>query len=260
MQRQAQQQQQMNRPRTRRSFRPMGKRVRAAWLVLLTLAILTATVFLGHYVFLITEISVEGNERFTPQEIITRAGIQVGDSSLRIDEKKAKAAFEEDTYISLTAIRRKGPSHVVLVVAEKKPSAAVTYGGEYILLASDGMVLDSVPGTEGLPICTGLSVSAAIKGNKVQGVEDYAIYAFGLVTDAFAKSLVAGEITGIDMQNPTSINLTTQSGIRIRLGTCEDLALKISHIEQTLPRLIDEGKRWGTLDATGPSGVSYIPE
>ena len=55
------------------------------------------------------------------------------------------------------------------------------------------------------------------------------------------------------------MNLSTSIGVTIRLGNDDNLEQKFVWIDTLLPRLEQEGRRYGTLDVSGTSGASFIP-
>ncbi len=239
--------------------RPARKGVLGAIVALLILACLTCAGFLGYYVFQVESIQIKGNRLFSADEIIFLSGIRKGDNLFAVSVDKVKSGFAEQPFLSLVSLERKWPSTIVLNVSERKAIAAVTFDQKYILIAEDGTALKIQNEAQDYLVVEGLGVTAAAVGAKVQGATDYQLYVMNLLYTRIAKSTCKASIVGMNMRDPAAVTLKTSSGITIRLGTEENMETKFAWLENLLPRLMDEGKRYGTLDVTGSTGASYIP-
>ena len=105
------------------------RRGRASFpLRLLCLAVVIAA-FLGALTmfFRIDMIVVEGNERYTEEQIIEAAGVQKEQNLVLLNKYKVKQSiFDTLPYVETVVINRKYPDALILTVTECSASAALT--------------------------------------------------------------------------------------------------------------------------------------
>ena len=244
--------------------RKKKKRKAHSWrgplLVLLVLAVLSGAAYLGYRVFKIKEIAVEGNSAFTQEQIVSLSGIHLEDNLFLLRTDAIKAAVETNPYLTLTKVQRVLPDRIILHVEEKKVAAAVPLGGQYAYIDGEGTVLEIANEAGIYPVANGLGPTGANLGETLAGPTDYQWHVFQTVLLPIMQSAEISEsITGIELSEPTAVTLSTKQGITIRIGDEENMETKLQWIQTLLPRLIDEGKRFGTLDVTGTTGASFIP-
>ncbi len=233
--------------------------VRGAVITLLILACLTCAGFLGYYVFQVETIEVEGNHLFTGDEIIGLSGVCAGDNLFSVSADQVEEGLKQQPYISLVSVERKWPSTIILHVKEREAVAAVSYDKRYLLVAQDTTVLKMQTEANDYIVVDGMGVVAAVVGATLQGPTAYQIHVMDILTQQISQSACAASISTIDLRDPAAMTMTAGCGITIRLGTEENLQTKFTWIENLLPRLEQEGKRYGVLDVSGSSGASYIP-
>lgn len=229
-------------------------------LVLLVLAVLSGAAYLGYRVFKIKEIAVEGNSAFTQEQIVNLSGIHLEDNLFLLRTNEIKAGIEANPYLVLTEVQRVLPDKIVLHVQEKKVAAAVPLGGQYAYIDGEGTVLEIANEAGSYPIANGMGPTGANLGEKLAGPTDYQWHVFQTVLlPVMQTAEISEHITGIELSEPTAVTLSTKQGITIRIGDEENMETKLQWLKTLLPRLIDAGKRFGTLDVTGTTGASFIP-
>ena len=233
--------------------------LRGALIVLLMLACLTCAGFLSYYVFQVTQIEVSGSGVFSAEEIVQLSGVQLGQNMFAVTKSQVEQGLAQEPMVVVERVERRWPSTVVIHVSERSVMAAVQYDGQYLLIAEDGMVLDIGAQAQGAFAVTGLGVTGAAKGAVLTGPSAYEMRVLTQVAQRAAASAVADKLTTLDMTDPTMMNLSTSIGVTIRLGNDDNLEQKFVWIDTLLPRLEQEGRRYGTLDVSGTSGASFIP-
>lgn len=233
--------------------------LRGALIVLLMLACLTCAGFLGYYVFQVTDIEVSGNSAFPTEKIVQLSGVQLGQNMFAVTKSQVEKGLAQEPMVAVEKIERKWPSVIVIHVRERSVLAAVQYDGQYLLIAEDGMVLEMSAQAQGAFPVVGLGVTGAQKGAALTGPSTYQMRVLKEVAQRATGSAVSDKLTSLDMTDPTMMYLTTSIGAKIRLGNDDDLEQKFAWIDSILPRLEQEGKRYGTLDVSGTSGASFIP-
>lgn len=121
------------------------RRGRASFpLRLLCLAVVIAA-FLGALTmfFRIDMIVVEGNERYTEEQIIEAAGVQKEQNLVLLNKYKVKQSiFDTLPYVETVVINRKYPDALILTVTECTASAALTGENGTWLMSDEGKILE----------------------------------------------------------------------------------------------------------------------
>lgn len=132
----------------------MRKKSRSAFRVIATF--LTVLVVFGvllgvvyKFIFVISDLRVTGNERYSAEEIFSVAGVKTGDNlysfSSRIAGERLRSRL---SYIRSLKVERDIPNKITFTVEEYEPRFyAYIYGCTYIL-SGDLTVLESIPGKE----------------------------------------------------------------------------------------------------------------
>ena len=114
--------------RQRRHSRPSRRRGRFGGLykvmsvLLIAAAVITACVVF----FRVNAIQVEGNVRYTPEEIIDASGIQLGDNLIALSRGRISAGIRAQLpYVEGVAIHRSYPDKLVIRVTERVAAASV---------------------------------------------------------------------------------------------------------------------------------------
>ena len=106
-------------------------------LLMMTLSILSMTVF-----FNADTIIVEGNTRYTTEEILEAGGLKIGQNLFRLDKFKVIEDMESLPYIKEVTIRRKLPNGLKVDVIENQPVVWVEIEGKAALLNEEYRILD----------------------------------------------------------------------------------------------------------------------
>ena len=138
------------------------RRVRFTWLygVISALLILAAVVGGCIVFFRVDTINVQGNSRYTQEEIVAASGIERGDNMFLINKFQViDQMISQLTYLDDVTIRRGLPSTLNVTVTECTVAGAVRNGenGEWWLVSSGGKLLERI----------------SHKGRKFYGCEHY---------------------------------------------------------------------------------------
>ena len=120
------------------------KRRKAPFRKLLGFFLVVSILIFGVSVFFrINDFRIEGDIRYTPQQIMEASGLQFGNHLLLIDEQAAVARIQSQLpYVGQVQITRQFPSRIVIWVEEATPVARTvsTYG--VIILDNMGRILE----------------------------------------------------------------------------------------------------------------------
>lgn len=108
-------------------------------LMMLTLVILSVTVF-----FNAETILVEGNERYSAQQLLETGGLEVGQNLFRLDKFEVIDQMETLPYVKSVTIKRKLPNTLTVKVVENQPVVWVFSGTGAALLNEEYRVLEMV--------------------------------------------------------------------------------------------------------------------
>lgn len=93
--------------------------------------------------FRIDMIVVEGNERYTEEQIIEAAGVQKEQNLVLLNKYKVKQSiFDTLPYVETVVINRKYPDALILTVTECTASAALTGENGTWLMSDEGKILE----------------------------------------------------------------------------------------------------------------------
>lgn len=115
----------------------------------------------------IKDVEVVGNQRAASAEILTYAGLHVGDSILRIDLDATAAGLRRHPWIDRVTIKRRLPDHVTIEVSEHEPRILVSVGEIYVA-NERGELFKHMSPRDGLqlPVMTGLDRDVAAREPK----------------------------------------------------------------------------------------------
>ncbi len=148
--------------RSRRSrFGPLSK-------LLSAIAVIAAVAVACVVFFRVNHIEVEGNQRYSAQEIIDASGIRMGDNLVTLPRSRiASNILSKLPYVEGVVPRRALPDRVVLVVTERTAAASVDTGEGRWLISAQGKLLERETG-EPVTAIIGLTALAPVPGTSIQ--------------------------------------------------------------------------------------------
>ncbi len=185
--------------------------------------VLSLTVF-----FKISAVNVEGNERYSTEEILSQCTIDVGENLFMSDTKNAKEMLERNLpYIYNAEIKRKLPDKIVINITEVEPAYYITNeDGTFILLDDNFKVLETAGETS-----SGMEIKDAEYGELNIGhrieftdenVADCLAQLAGIIKEKGFDKFTAISSTGLNNNY-----LVYDGRITFKLGTMQDLEKKI---------------------------------
>ena len=238
-------------------------------------ALISGTVYGFFTVFKITDYAVTGSKTYTAEQVYESSGLKLGKNLFLSNLGSAEKQLESNLpYIGSVQIRRVLPGTLKYEITETKATAALSYGNRFLLLNSDGKVLEQKTGTKPdnlyllkcpAPVSTGLGqtigfsktfsikTEQTVKKKKTVTVENYNVDMLQVYKDlsaAVQSSKIKG-ITVIDMSNPLDVSLVYKDRLTLHIGSPtqinERLVLAASVIKREDADYPDEK---GTIDLT----------
>lgn len=250
--------------RQRRHSRPRRRRGRFSGLYkALSILIVAVAVVLACVVFFkINSVEVEGNARYTAEEIIEASGIRIGDNLIGLSRSRVSAAIcTQLPYVENVSIRKVLPDGVVLKVAERVAAASVDSAEGHWLISAQGKLLERDGGTVQAIHISGLTAVGPYPGGMLQVAEEEKNtlrYVEELLTELENRGWL-GQCTAIDCSAATS--MTLDYGIyQVKLPRGGDYSYCLRLTESALASgVIPEGVG-GVLDLTVTEGkVNFRP-
>lgn len=242
--------------------KPRKKKKRKKKNYLLRLLIIIA-VGVGLYFLLSSElfdvdsVKIENNKYYTVEQVKDKAGVKVGKNIFNFKSSKIKDNLLKDPYFENVKIHRKLPSTVVIDVTERKEAAAVAYNQQYIIIDSNGLVLQKSNEIPKLTIIEGLAVKKAVEGKALQ-VEGNSILAHTL---EMLKSMKGTELYFKKIDISSVIIKAYIYDQLVCEGTPANLMenIKNGNLEATLYDMVNKGIERGVLKVGSDNYCSFDP-
>ena len=239
------------------------RRGRASFpLRLLSLIIVVAAIVAALTMFFrIDTIVVEGNERYTDEQIIEAAGVQKEQNLVLLNKYNVKKAiFDQLPYVETVVINRKYPDALILTVTECSASAALSGAGGTWLMSDEGKILErtaQIP--EGCVSVTGSELVEPAVGTQAAFSEEDSYKLDRLLTllRAAEEKQLLGMIGSIDLGDGTAITLTYLDRFTVKMPWDADLAYKLENVRTVVDVL--EANETGTIDLMTDGKASFIP-
>ncbi len=231
---------------------------------------LSLTVF-----FHIETIAVEGNSKYTSEEIIAKIDIQEQDNLFLSDIKAAEKAVSTDfPYIKAVSIKRILPSKILISVTETTAAFVIEEKGTYTLLDSDGRVLETglASAPANLPVIKGVEFANSNIGETAVYKDDTLGPVMEKVMTAVASCDIRkqeyigettplsgkGNIDVVDLTDTLDIRLIFDNRLTLKLGTPTDLEYKLEFAKTAINELPANAR--GSLELSVLKKATYSPE
>ena len=160
----------MARPRKRRRRRSRGGGRFLSLYLVLAVVVTAVVIGAGCIVFFkVNQFEVEGNQRYSTEEIAKASGVSKGDNLFLVNKTEtARKLLDELAYVRSVNIKRKLPDTLVITVAETNAAAAIQSGKEWWLVNEEGKVLDTTKKPKEFIQITGLEMVSPEAGQSMK--------------------------------------------------------------------------------------------
>ncbi|MEG1813435.1 MAG: FtsQ-type POTRA domain-containing protein [Clostridia bacterium] len=228
--------------------------------MILCLALLLAMgILLGTRVFVVKRVVVRGNNKISSADIVKMAGLEPGTSIFWVDLQDVRAGFERMGAVTLQKVTVTWPDTVELIVQERMPSAVVDYLGTAVLVDEQGVVMErlkSLPDA-GLPVVTGVNISAINVGQCVASDVAGQCEAMSTVLKALAQAKLLGDVSELNVADLDNLYLMMRGGLVVILGDKSAMQDKLLWMQSVSAQLALEGKTTGKLDVSSGKSAIY---
>ncbi len=92
----------------------------------------------GHELFQLRQLTVQGTQRFTPEEVAAMGGLQLGQSVLDLNIAEVRARIAANPWIREASVTRVLPDTVVIEIGERRPVFLVPREGTFFYADAEG--------------------------------------------------------------------------------------------------------------------------
>ena len=247
--------------RTRRNTaRPRRRRGRFGFLYRVLSIVLVAAALLSACLifFRIDRVAVEGNVRYTQEEVAAASGIRQGYNLIALGKGRiASRILLELPYVASVTIRRAFPDTVMLTVTEHTVAAALSDGSAWWYVSAQGKVLERAD-APGILRVTGLTLSEPAAGEKAAvepEEQDKLSYVLSMLAVLEERDMLP-ECTGLDCASAGHFTLLYRN-FTLKIPTTGDYARMFMLLEQALESGRVSLTEPGTFDFTITEGRVY---
>lgn len=232
-------------------------------LKLLCFALIIAAVIGAVTLFFKTEkIIVEGNQRYTEQQVIEAAGLQLG-SNLYLMNKydHAQSIFQNLPYVESASINRKLPDTLLIEVKECSAAASVPAEGGKWLMSINGKLLEKTSSRpEGCVRVKGCKlVDPSVSGEAEFDADSaYKMTALRSLLQIAEEKRMRANIETVDLGDDTCLQFTYAGRFTVKLPWTADLSYKLESLATVVDYL--EANEKGTINLMTDGKASFTPE
>ena len=228
--------------------------------VVSVLAVAAALIVACVVFFRVNEVTVEGGQRYTAQEIIEASGIETGDNLIALSKSRvAGNIIARLPYVRSVSIQRQLPDGVRITVTEHTAAAAVSDGEGWWYISGQGKLLEQVSAPGQVMTVTGLTARDPVLSGALQVSQEEETtlgYVLALLEELEERGMLSG-CTALDCSAATSLTLSYsiyQVELPRRPDYSEYLALLQGALDsEELPQGVP-----GTFDLTVQDGRAYF--
>lgn len=208
-------------------------------------AVLCLTVF-----FKIDAITVEGETRYSSEEIIDASGIAIGTNLLLCNTEPSKEIItKEFPYIESVSIKKNPFNSITIYVEEAKPTTAIETDGKFYILSAKGKIIEILDSNKyNVPLIKG----AELKKTELSATIEYKLANMSNIINSVMDALTENKVTQvstINVTNPSNVKLSYDKRLTIILGIPENISYKIKTAKVIIEEKLEKDSK-GTVDVS----------
>lgn len=204
-----------------------GRNYSLYYMIAIVLIIVVLIVLANTVLFKCSSIEVEGNSRYTAEQIIAPSGIETGENLLHIDIKDAESRIKAAlSYIDDVEVKRSLPTKIKITVKEAEKWFLVTNNGVTGAVSRMGRIVE-LGSVEGLPLVEGYDPADIVPGAMLESRESGKTDIPSLILSRAEEHGITG-ITNINMTDRFNITIDCGDNVTLLLGGVSDIDGKMS--------------------------------
>ena len=213
--------------------------------------------------FKVEDIEVNGNSRYSKEQIVAAAEVKPGDNLFLLNKYDAAARIRKTLpYVETVQFRRTLPDTLSIVVTECTSPAAVIQDGQAYLLCDKGIIVDqmSPAAAKKLPQVEGLTLIDPVVGSEAATADDQTLALEQLLEllQALDDRSLAGDVQSIDLTDPSQITLRYLDRFDVCFPRSTDYGYKLDYLLAVVEKL--EVNEKGTVNMMQDGKARFIPE
>ncbi len=215
--------------------------------------------FLNSPVFDVENFTVEGNNYYLDEEILTMGNCKTGQNIFwGTDCSNIRERLEKDAYMALVKVRRVLPDTISIELTERKQIGAIVYGEKYVVIDGQGTVLRKTEVDPKVTIISGMTISKLAVGETIE-VEEKVLFRQAL------EMLNAMDANGMYFKRISVGKTSTSAYILDNLvckGTAEHIteAIEEGKLQIVTEELFEKEIERGTIKISGDTNISFTPK
>lgn len=224
------------------------------------LVIVVLTVIILMNVFVVRNVIVMDPSGMDEQEVVRMSQIRFGGLIHRVNEDQIRSSLESSGKYALDGVSVHYPNTIILDVRLRTRDAVVLNGGQYLTIDTDACVVEmsqTLPQDGGIYVYN-LDNTFFELGGRLTAPQKK-LDALIAVLKAVRTQGAVGYLSDLDMADPKNMWATTRTGIRVSLGSLENMNEKILWLRSAVSDLEMRGQTRGTLDISSGTKADYRP-
>ncbi len=204
----------------------------------------------------VTAIYVEGDTRYTYEQIVDKSGLDVGQNLLSVNKQSAHdRLLEAFPYLATVEVGNASFSELRITVTEVKEMAAVLVGDDYIIAGENNRALERMPKKEAPK--TMLKIKGATLQSETIGqdlMDERSLRICQTIISA-ADQYGLDNLTSIDITQKNRISIKLDKRLQVMLGNENNIPTQVAVLTGILPVFYEKNGKdaEGMLDMTSYS-------
>lgn len=243
----------------KRGRRRLGIIGRAISVLIICVAIFLAiTIF-----FKVSTVTIEGESRYSNEEIIEASGVAIDDHMFLLSQSKIAANIQSKLYyVGGLSVSRHYPDRLVITVNDNVAVGYIALSGGYWLLDKNCKLLEKVDadGIGSAAQVSGITPVLPTQGEIINVEEsgaDKVSYLSEILTCAEKQGIMEG-ISSVDMDNVSNPRFEFLDRFTVKMGAYTDVEYKLQMLTGVTEKLVDTDR--GVIDLSDTSKISFQPE
>ena len=214
-----------------------------AYTILAVLLIAASVVAACTVFFRVEEVTVEGNERYSQEQI-------------------AQRIYRALPYVDHVEVQKRFPTTLKMVITESQPVAVITGAASAWIVDAKGKLLEQADETQAQEYTkvTGLELLEPEQGAQAQTTPENQAQLDGLtaMTTALASCGLMEGMTSIDVSSKTEIVMVYDGRLTVKVLNNVDFDRKLKALKQVIAVIGEEGR--GTINMKGQDKIIWSKE
>ncbi len=228
------------------------------------LLILAAVAVACAVFFQVQHITIQGNQRYTREEILDVSGVETGDNLFQVNRARvARELKSRLPYIQTVTVSKVLPDALSITVTEGSAVAAVAQGSRWWLLGSDGKLLEESDTPQGLPQVTGVTPLAPAPGTYLAAGEDQSARVATLkeLLAGLAEHRLLDKLSGVDLSQDYQLTFVYDGRFTVHMNPTLEKGLSywLQRLARALEQPAVQSNQSYEVDITSGKELRFIP-